>query len=161
MGQRRPKSSTSSRPGDIASKNVSTGRGSPQNGSGSGGTRSSATSQYHPALDKVNSPLPYCELCDKQFSMQTTYQIHMQSKEHKALEQAKVEEEKTRNKSYSCCLCPDQGPWKHKRLLKQHFHTFQHKMAKKVINLLFCVLYHRVQIFTVTTHSDRKKVHCC
>jgi len=64
--------------------------------------------------------------------MQTTYQIHLEGKEHKAQLQIESEKEKRRNKLYACTLCPHQGPWNHKRQLKQHMHTYQHKMAKKV-----------------------------
>ena len=97
------------------------------------GSRSTMTSQFHSTFSSSDSPLPYCSLCDCQFSMQTTYQIHLESKDHKAQEQIHMEKEKRKNKLYSCSLCPDQGPWNHRRQFKEHMHTYQHKMAKKVL----------------------------
>ena len=97
-----------------------------------GSSRSGMTTQFHSTLSGSDSPLPYCALCDKQFSMQTTYQIHLESKDHKAQDQIKREKDKRRNRMYACSLCPEEGPWIHKRHLRQHMQTNQHKMAKKV-----------------------------
>ena len=94
-----------------------------------GSSRSGMTTQFHSTLSGSDWPLPYCALCDKQISMQTKYKIHLESKDHKAQDQIKREKDKRRNRMYACSLCPEEGPWIHKRHLRQHMQTNQHKMA--------------------------------